>query len=139
MTELVRFPLENGGVVTIEVDEEPRVARASRQGEVLREAKVYFERALGEVRNAAAAALGQFQRMARRPDEVEIKFSVKMDAKIGAVIANTGAQGQFEVKLKWQRPADDRRPVQEETNDGDGSPAPCGEPSTGGTDGQTST
>ena len=37
------------------------------------------------------------------PDEVELKFGVKLDAQAGAVIARTGLQGQFEVKLKWVR------------------------------------
>jgi hypothetical protein len=43
--------------------------------------------------------------MAQRPDEVEIKFGVKVDAQAGAVIAKTGLQGQFEIKLKWVRDA----------------------------------
>jgi Trypsin-co-occurring domain 1 len=104
VTELVRFTLDGGGAVTVELDEEPGIAPAGR-GNVLREAKSSFEKALVEVRDAATAALGEFQRMTRRPDAVEIKFGVKLDAQAGAVIAKTGVQGQFEVKLTWQAPA----------------------------------
>jgi hypothetical protein len=43
--------------------------------------------------------------MTRQPDEVEIKFGVKLDAEVGALIARTGVQGQFEVKLTWRAPA----------------------------------
>lgn len=103
MAELVRFELETGGTVTVEVEEEPGIGRAARQGGILRDAQLSLERALGDVRDAAAAALGQFQKMASQPDEVEITFGVKLDAQAGALIAKTGMQGHFEVKLTWAR------------------------------------
>ncbi|GAA2800124.1 CU044_2847 family protein [Crossiella cryophila] len=101
MSELVRFELAEGGEVTVEVEEQPGVVRAARPGQVLQKARSSFESALGEVQVAAMAALRQFQTLA--PDEVELKFGVKLDAQAGAVIARTGMQGHFEVKLKWQR------------------------------------
>lgn len=102
MTELVRFELADGGSVVAELDESPGVSRAGRQG-VLETARGTLEGALTEVRDAAAAALAQFQDMARKPDEVEIKFGVRLDARAGAVIARTGMQGHFEVKVRWNR------------------------------------
>ena len=111
VTELARFELAEGGTVIVEVDEDPSVARASRTGSVVRDAKESFEKALAEVRDAASSALGQFRAMVRQPDEVEIKFGVKLDAQVGAVIAKTGMQGHFEVKLKWRR---DDVPVEED-------------------------
>ncbi|GLZ40691.1 CU044_2847 family protein [Actinokineospora sp. NBRC 105648] len=111
--EIARFPLADGGSVLVEVDEVPGVARASRPGKVMTEARTVFENAVGQVRDAAAAALTQFSSMTRAPDEVELKFGMKLDVEAGAVIARTGVQGQFEVKLKWRR-ADDL-PVDEVT------------------------
>ena len=102
MTELVRFELAGGGSVVAELDESRGVSRAARQG-VLETAKNTLEGALSEVRDAAAAALAQFQEMARKPDEVEIKFGVKLDAQAGAIIARTGMQGHFEVTVKWRQ------------------------------------
>lgn len=104
MTELARFGLAGGRSVLVDVDEEPGVSRASRQGRV-RDARVTFETALTEVREAATAALTQFRAMACRPDEVEIAFGVRLDAQVGAVLAKTGVQGNFEVKLTWRREA----------------------------------
>ncbi|SED14708.1 hypothetical protein SAMN04489727_6620 [Amycolatopsis tolypomycina] len=101
MQEFVRFPLADGGTVVVEVEGEPGLERASVPSGVLRKASTTFEHALGEVRTAAAAALAQFRNLG--PDEVELKFGVKLDAQAGAVIARTGLQGQFEVKLKWVR------------------------------------
>ncbi|WP_103347577.1 CU044_2847 family protein [Amycolatopsis sp. CA-128772] len=101
MQEFVRFPLTDGGSVVVEVEGEPGLEQASVPSGVLRKATTTFEHALGEVREAAAAALAQFRGLG--PDEVELKFGVKLDAQAGAVIARTGLQGQFEVKLKWVR------------------------------------
>jgi hypothetical protein len=99
--ELAQFKLEGERWVLIDVDEEPGIARVARKGRIL-EAKVTFETALGDVRDAAIAALTQFRTMAHQPDEVEITFGVRLDAEFGAVIAKTGLAGNFEVKLKWR-------------------------------------
>jgi NTP-dependent ternary system trypsin peptidase co-occuring protein len=101
LPEFVRFPLADGGSVLVEVEVEPGFERASAPSGVLRKATTTFEHALNEVRAAAGAALAQFRDLG--PDEVELKFGVKLDAQAGAVIARTGLQGQFEVKLKWVR------------------------------------
>jgi Trypsin-co-occurring domain 1 len=113
--ELVRFPLADGGSVLVEIDERPGVSRAGRASGVLREARTTFENAVAEVRDAAAAALAQFTAMTRAPDEVELMFGIKLDAEAGAIIARTGVQGQFEVKLTWRRDesAQVRDPVEE--------------------------
>lgn len=110
-SELVRFPLADGGAILVEVDEIPGVSRAGRTGRVLQEARDTFEQAVAGVRDAASSALAQFTSMTRAPDEVELKFGLKLDAEVGAVIARTGVQGQFEVKLRWRR---DGLPVEEE-------------------------
>lgn len=103
-TELARFDLAAGGEVLVEVDERPGVSRAGRSSaRVMQEAKATFEQAVVGVRDAASAALAQFTSMTRAPDEVELKFGIKLDAEAGAVIARTGVQGQFEVKLRWRR------------------------------------
>jgi hypothetical protein len=102
MTELVRFELANGGSVVAELDESPSASRAGRPG-VLVTAKGTLDSALTEVRDAAAAALTQFQEMTQKPDEVEVKFGVKLDVHAGAVIARTGMQGHIEVTLKWKQ------------------------------------
>jgi hypothetical protein len=100
VTELVRFELAGGGSVIAEMDGSPGVSRAGRQG-VLETARGTLEGALTDVRDAAAAALDQFRGMAQKPHEVEITFGVKLDAQAGAIIARTGMQGHFEVKVKW--------------------------------------
>lgn len=114
MQELARFGLDGGGEVLVEVEPVPGTTRVSRGDDLVVAAKESFEQALGTVRDAASAALGQFQRMSRKPDEVEIKFGVKLSASAGAVIAKTGVDGQFEVKLKWKRDPAAETPEEDE-------------------------
>jgi len=112
IVDLVRFELDGGGSVLVEADDATAsVARAGRirdaEGRLLQVAGQTLEQGLANVRDAAAAALGQFQAMSRCPDEVEITFGVKLDAEAGAIIARTGVQGQLEVKLTWHNSVDD--------------------------------
>jgi hypothetical protein len=98
---LTRFSLESGGSVTVETEDVHGVAPAARRERVLNDARTSFEQGVSQVRDAAVAALAQFQAMTRQPNEVEIKFGVKFDAEVGAVIARTGVEGHLEITLTW--------------------------------------
>jgi hypothetical protein len=102
--DLAAFELADGGSVLVEVDQPDGVVPVGSRGEMLQAVGKTFEEALSRVRDAAVSALEQFQSMARRPDEVELTFGVKLDAEVGAVIARTGVEGQLEVKLTWRAP-----------------------------------
>jgi Trypsin-co-occurring domain 1 len=99
--EVMRIPLNDKESVLVEVDPVPGLERAGRTADMLRDASQSLENALVQVRDAAAAAVARFMEMPRRPDELELKFGIKLDAQAGAVIARTGVSGHFEVKLKW--------------------------------------
>jgi hypothetical protein len=38
---------------------------------------------------------------------VEITFGVKFDARAGAMIAQTGLEGNFQLTVRWKRPNPD--------------------------------
>lgn len=101
MPELIQYALNTGGVVTVEVGLPAGVERVGRRQQALQDVTRSFDEALVDVRDAAAAALAQFQGMATKPDEVQITFGVKLDARVGAVIAETGVEGNFQVTVKW--------------------------------------
>lgn len=103
MPELTRFELHDGRYVLAEADPEqgPVISPASRAGEVLHAASASFGAALDNVRAAAEEALVSLRDMRARPDRVELEFGVKLNAEAGAVIAKTGADGHFKVKLTW--------------------------------------
>ncbi|MFD4613060.1 CU044_2847 family protein [Streptomyces sp. NPDC058440] len=110
MAELMRFGLESGGTVVVEVDDdEPGVARASRATQAIRDAGVSFRGALSGIRGAAASALDTFRGMPHQPDEITVEFGIRLNAEAGAVIARTGTEGHLQVTLTWkhQDPAPD--------------------------------
>ena len=104
LTELMRFSLDNGGSVLVEVrEDDPGVVRASHARVVIESASTSLANALAGVRDAAATALGQFRDMDAHPDEIQVEFGVRLDAQAGAVIAKTGIDGHLKVKLSWRR------------------------------------
>jgi hypothetical protein len=110
--EMIEFELAGGRAVAVEVGEVGAAAggveRVGRAGQAFQAAKRSFDEALGDVREAASTALAQFRSMPSRPDEVEITFGVKFDARAGAVIAETKVAAHFEVTVRWTR--DDSTP-----------------------------
>ncbi|NJP88960.1 hypothetical protein HCN51_05730 [Nonomuraea sp. FMUSA5-5] len=103
MSELMRFNLERGGVILVEVDEdEPGIVRASRVDDVIKSSASSFGAAIGAVRDAAAEALHRFTEMSSRPTEIELEFGVRLNVQAGAVIAKTAVDGHLKVKLVWR-------------------------------------
>ncbi len=68
-------------------------------------AKRTFEKGMGLIRTCAeqvADTIGKVDK-AISPDEVEVKFGVKLTGQAGALIAKKGAEAHMEVTLKWNR------------------------------------
>lgn len=104
MNELMRFDLDNGGSVIVEIaSTDPGIARASRAGDAIRSAATSFESAMSGVRDAAVSALRYFRDVPQPPDEVTIEFGVALTAQAGAVIAQTTADVHLQVTLAWRR------------------------------------
>jgi Trypsin-co-occurring domain 1 len=109
MGELIRFEMADGGSVVAEVaSDDSGIARASRTGDAIQSAATSFESALGSVRDAAASTLRHFRDIPQPPDEVTIEFGVKLDAQVGALIAQTSASGHLQVTVTWARSASRR-------------------------------
>jgi hypothetical protein len=120
---LVEFPLEDGGSVLIETDEtlplletqdaERQVTRGLRPlrsapGEVVT-AGHSLEAALGAVRPAVEAVTRLMRQMA--PDNWEVTFGIKLSAQTGALIARGGLEGNFQVRMTWQAPEQEKEGV----------------------------
>ncbi|GAA2414866.1 CU044_2847 family protein [Nonomuraea africana] len=101
MTEIMRMPLDGGGALYVEVpDRSAGTRKVSRTGEVIEASVESLQVALRPVREAATAALDAFRESS--PDEVELEFSVKLNAEAGAVIAKTCVEGHIQVRLSWR-------------------------------------
>jgi Trypsin-co-occurring domain 1 len=102
MSELVRWPTEDGPVI-VEVDSnDPGFTSVARTpGEVIIDVQERFEGALDRVRAAAVSALATFRDKSLAPDEVSLEFGVKFNVSAGAVIAKTAGEGNLIVRLTW--------------------------------------
>lgn len=105
MTHIIQFPLEDGGFVLVEVDE-PQTAGmipAGRISDVLETAEITFGEALGKARLIIETVIVKLGSLSDPPDELAIKFGLKMSTEAGVVFAAAGAEASYEVSLTWKR------------------------------------
>jgi Trypsin-co-occurring domain 1 len=63
-----------------------------------------FGEAMKLTRGCAKRVVDSVQKMEKsiRPEEFEVKLSIKLDSEVGAVIAKASAGTQIEVTMKWK-------------------------------------
>lgn len=113
MPELARFTLHGQRSVVFEIDDNGdgiRQAGLARKGKVL-DTQQAFETRLSDIRAAASAALSILKEDLR-PDEVTLRFGIKMTAEAGAVVARTAVEGNMEVEMSWHRDEAAQLPAQ---------------------------
>ncbi len=105
MAELVAVPLENGGVIVVEMDHaEAGVVKAGRPGQIVGKAVQTLEAALESVTPVAQAVLATLRQA--RPQEVTVEFGLTLSAEAGAIIAKTSSGCHLTVTLHWERDDD---------------------------------
>lgn len=106
MSELVEYELADGTRVLVEVEEaragRPVTRGGSRLDEVVK-ADGTLEQALRRIGPVTVAAFDQLRQLADPPDEIDIAFGVKLHADLGAIIARTGGEANFQIALRWRR------------------------------------
>ncbi|MFG2297840.1 CU044_2847 family protein [Streptomyces sp. NPDC048603] len=104
-TQLIGVPLQSGGEqVLMEVERSGSgISRAARPGEVAGTAARTLSESFDQVRAAAAVLLDRMTTLPSPPSSVEVELGVKINAEAGAVIAKTAAEGNFVVRLTWER------------------------------------
>ena len=107
MPQLVEFSLQGGGTVFVEVDGVPSSDGAVRRGlapaELVEKADRTVEAAFARVKPAAEALVVALRDMVDAPDEVEVRFGIRLSGELGAVIAKTSADANFEVSMRWKQ------------------------------------
>jgi Trypsin-co-occurring domain 1 len=101
---LVSFPLETGGAVLIEVEEDASGAPATRglhPGDLIHTVGKSFEAALEAVNPAVVALVSKLRNFLDAPD-IEIEFGLKFGGEAGAFIASASTEAQFRVKMVWK-------------------------------------
>ena len=106
MTQLVRFDVGNDEGILIEVD---NVASDSIQpiskspSEIAARAEKTFSQALDNLTPMIKSVKSKLDAVTEPADEVEVKFSVKLNGEVGAVLTKVGGEATYEIILKWQR------------------------------------
>jgi hypothetical protein len=104
MKRIVEFPLADGQAIFVEVeDSEPVDDRIGLADDVIEAAKYSFDQAIDKIKPVANAVISRVRSLNEPADEVEVKFGLKMNAQLGAVIASGTAEVNYEITLKWKQ------------------------------------
>ncbi|GAA2387605.1 CU044_2847 family protein [Dactylosporangium salmoneum] len=94
--QVVRYELEDGSQVRFEIAPTPGFEDAAGPDRVAGRVRD----AAGQALKAAAEVLDQVREYG--PQEVEVKFGLKVSGKADWLFASASAEGNFEVTLKWK-------------------------------------
>lgn len=110
MSKYIETLIGNEGYVQIEVSDEEvipltrgDVVKASPSlDEISERAKASFSRALEVTRMLANEFRDKLRELDDPPEEVELGFGLKLDASADILVAKTGTEAQFVIKLRWK-------------------------------------
>lgn len=94
--ELVRYETDDGTVVVFEIDP-PQGYRPAGAGDEL---AGRVRAAVGPAVDAARVVIEKVKEAA--PDEVEVKFGIKVSGEANWWVAKAATEGNFEVTLTWK-------------------------------------
>ena len=110
--EIVEFPLDDGGVVFVEVLGSTGDNTLGRAGaltdRVERKATSSFKAALSVARHIADAVADQFRGLTPPPDEVEVTFGMKVTGGVNAKFIVAGSKSNLSVRILWGREVTER-------------------------------
>jgi hypothetical protein len=104
MDNVIEFTLDDGTTVAVESSRQDGSGQVGLRNGLLASAKTLRE-AMVPVTTAATQVMEGFCGLAQRPQEIEITFGVKLDGKLGGVIASANADAHLDVTLRWSTPA----------------------------------
>jgi len=105
---LVEFPLQGGGSVLVEVEDDVGGDGVTRgwgdtNRRVVDQAQQNFEQAVGRVQPAIQGLLTQLRSVAESPEQIQVEFGLQLSAEVGAFVAGASTTGNFKVSMTWQR------------------------------------
>jgi hypothetical protein len=106
MKRVIEFPMENGEMLLVEVDDvagSSSTLRGLPSPNVIERARVTYEQAIDNIRPAAESIIVRMSELAEPPDVIDLEFGIKLSADIGAFLASTSAEAQFTLRLTWNR------------------------------------
>ena len=126
MNEFVEVPVSDEISLVVEtVDIRTGTVPAGRLRDLAESATETFDSAMTRLRVAAGTVVRRMRDMGQPPDEVTVQFAVKLATQAGVVIANTSAEANLSVTLKWTGRSDNK-PTEQDSADAEASGAEAG-------------
>jgi hypothetical protein len=100
MTSLMKFALDDGGEVTVEVEDGPTV-RGGRSDGLARQSGRSLEDAVAQVTPAVSAIVERFRTGEAAPHQIDLELGVKLSAEVGAIISRTAGEANIKLTLRW--------------------------------------
>jgi hypothetical protein len=103
MTKLVQFPLEEGGSIVVEVEDEQLSGPvpAAVPGDFAGRARMSFEEAAAKLGPIARTVLDQVKDLG--PQDVQVELGIKFSAEAGIILAKSSGEGSCKVTLSWKQ------------------------------------
>jgi hypothetical protein len=105
MKDLIKFPLESGGFVFVEMEggeaERSGLVKAGRG--LPDEAAQSFEAAINGLSPIASSIVSKLINISHPPDEAAVEFGLTLKADSGFIITKVGGEANFKINLKWRR------------------------------------
>ncbi len=105
MTKLVEFEVGEGKTILVEVEdvESEQIKPVSKlPEEIAFKARKTFAEAMDSLKPMVRDIKQRLEDITDPADEVEVKFSVKLSAEVGAVVTKVGGEATYEITLKWK-------------------------------------
>jgi hypothetical protein len=96
-SQVVTYALDDETTVSFEIDPPPGFSPVSAN-----EVVGQVQRAVEPAVRAAMTVLDKVRQA--RPDEVEVKFGLKVSGRMDWLVAKAATEGNFEVTLRWTGP-----------------------------------
>jgi hypothetical protein len=103
--DLIKLQLADGTPIYVEAGEDLSTGggpqRVSRGESGAQEADTRFEDAVARIRPAAQALLDSLKEL-NTPDEINLEFGVKFNARAGVIFASVDSEAVFKVAITWK-------------------------------------
>ena len=102
---MTTFTIDDDAPILVETTPQAGMKQVSiSPTEVAQKSKEAIDSAMNTINQMAQRVVLTVDTLANRPSEVEVEFSLKLNAEVGkAIIAKATAEGSMKVKLTWKR------------------------------------
>lgn len=100
------FQLDDQTQIYIESDESLRASGGVQLVSKNKQGVANFSQAAENALPAARVMVDKLQSLVDNVQEIEVQFGIKFSGQVGALIAKTGTEANFNVKLVWKPTSD---------------------------------